>query len=180
MYKTSEHIIAKHAAAVLADKKPSSLFTVKKYFLTDIFYILEETALKAIVMRNMDDRVLLFVYNPSLLAQTLHCKIVKNALQNFGYPPNQTTAEALNKLKERFSSTEAFPHEIGFFLGYPPLDVAGFIEHGGKNCKYCGMWKVYDCPEHAKFLCEQYNQCKQLCCRHVEAGGNLKTFKLPA
>lgn len=36
-----------------------------------------------------------------------------------------------------------FPHEMGLFLGYPPEDVAGFLENGGKNALYAGYWKVY-------------------------------------
>lgn len=37
----------------------------------------------------------------------------------------------------------AFPHELGYFLGYPYADVAGFIEHGGEGFVLMGPWKVY-------------------------------------
>lgn len=37
----------------------------------------------------------------------------------------------------------AFPHEIGFFLGYPYDDVLGFIENNGQNELAFGAWKVY-------------------------------------
>lgn len=180
MPNTAMHIIANHAAPVLAGKKPSALFTVKCGLLKNMFYILNSTNLKTIVMRIMNDRLLILVYDPYLLAQTLNNKTVLDALSGFGYPINSSLPNFLKHLKKQFADSNDFPHEIGFFLGYPPQDVIGYIEHGGKNCKYCGMWKVYGCTEHAKTLCEEYQRCKQLCCRHLELGGDLKTFKLPA
>lgn len=43
----------------------------------------------------------------------------------------------------RLQRFEAFPHEIGLFLSYPPEDVRGFIEHKGHESKCEGCWKVY-------------------------------------
>ena len=36
-----------------------------------------------------------------------------------------------------------FPHEIGFFLGYPYADVEAFITHEGRDYLIFGAWKVY-------------------------------------
>ena len=32
-----------------------------------------------------------------------------------------------------------FPHEVGLFLGYPPEDVKGFIDHRANNFKCAGL-----------------------------------------
>ena len=50
----------------------------------------------------------------------------------------------------RLQRFEAFPHEIGLFLSYPPEDVRGFIEHKGHESKCDGCWKVYGDAERAK------------------------------
>ena len=34
-----------------------------------------------------------------------------------------------------------FPHEIGLVLGYPPVDVEGFIKKEGRDFLYSGYWK---------------------------------------
>ena len=40
---------------------------------------------------------------------------------------------------------DSFPHEIGLFLGYPAVDVKGFMEH--RECKCTGLWKVFESDE---------------------------------
>ena len=42
-----------------------------------------------------------------------------------------------------------FPHEIGYFLGYPCDDVYEFIAQRGENYKVFGAWKVYANVEQA-------------------------------
>ena len=46
------------------------------------------------------------------------------------------------ELVRRLNGEEAFPHEIGLFLGYPPEDVDAFIKNGAAGEKCIGMWKV--------------------------------------
>ena len=57
---------------------------------------------------------------------------------------------------------DCFPHEIGLFLDYPLPDVVGFIEQGGKNCKYCGIWKVYSNECETKALFDRFRKCKEV------------------
>ncbi len=52
-----------------------------------------------------------------------------------------------------------FPHEIGLVLGYPPADVAGFIEHKGAGFVACGGWKAYANPESALQTFQQNRLC---------------------
>lgn len=63
------------------------------------------------------------------------------------------------RLMQRISASAEFPHEIGLFLGYPPEDVKGFIECGGRDCKACGYWKVYGDVWKAETLFRKYTKC---------------------
>ena len=56
----------------------------------------------------------------------------------------------------------SFPHEIGFFLGYPYEDVIGFIANEGENFLCSGCWKVYAKERDAQtcFCC--YKNCTNM------------------
>lgn len=52
-----------------------------------------------------------------------------------------------------------FPHEIGYFLGYPYEDVHQFIVQHGENYKVFGAWKVYTNVEQALTTFDSYRAC---------------------
>lgn len=54
-----------------------------------------------------------------------------------------------------------FPHEIGYFLGYPYEDVYQFIVQRGENYKVFGAWKVYANVEQALATFDAYRACTQ-------------------
>ena len=54
-----------------------------------------------------------------------------------------------------------FPHEIGYFLGYPYDDVHEFIVQHGENYKIFGPWKVYTDVEQALATFDAYRACTQ-------------------
>ena len=54
-----------------------------------------------------------------------------------------------------------FPHEIGYFLGYPYEDVHQFIVQRGENYKVFGAWKVYTNVGQALATFESYRACTQ-------------------
>lgn len=54
-----------------------------------------------------------------------------------------------------------FPHEIGYFLGYPYDDVHEFIVQRGENYKVFGAWKVYTNVEQALATFDAYHACTQ-------------------
>ena len=54
-----------------------------------------------------------------------------------------------------------FPHEIGYFLGYPYDDVYEFIAQHGENYKIFGAWKVYTNVEQALATFDAYRACTQ-------------------
>ena len=54
-----------------------------------------------------------------------------------------------------------FPHEIGYFLGYPCDDVYEFIAQRGENYKIFGAWKVCTNVEQALATFDAYRACTQ-------------------
>jgi hypothetical protein len=83
----------------------------------------------------------------------------------------------INHLRKRFFELDTFPHEVGFFLGYPYEDVLGFIKYKGDQCKLCGMWKVYGDEKRACELFDLYKNLKQQMLEHIEQGGSVKDFE---
>lgn len=66
--------------------------------------------------------------------------------------------------REELETTQGesgFPHEIGLILGYPPADVAGFIEHKGTDFLACGGWKAYSKPHEALDAFQRNRQCAE-------------------
>ena len=64
-------------------------------------------------------------------------------IQGHGASRRSCQAFGWKRISAIWTAGGDFPHEIGLLLGYPPEDVSGFIENGGKNFLCSGYWKVY-------------------------------------
>jgi hypothetical protein len=179
-----EMTLARHCAPVLMGKKPAALFPKPAWW--------DETESEAVNMRFLmlrrDKTALVFAYCPRLLFQTLESAAVREALRPLGYPleaagetetigKDKRAAMCLGFLERRFRENRDFPHEVGFFLGYPPEDVLGFMRHRGNHCKLCGMWKVYGDVPKAAALFAEYARCRDRLLKHVQNGGTI--LRLP-
>ncbi len=113
------------------------------------------------IIRMSQSRGLVYVYRKSMLEMDLRQTGVREFLETYSYR-TLSVEDSLSLLRKRFIDSECFPHEIGIFLGYPLHDVIGFIENEGKNCSYCGCWKVYGDPGNAQKLFAKYKKCKKV------------------
>lgn len=68
----------------------------------------------------------------------------------------------LRRLFERMAEGDSFPHEIGLFLGYPPGDVRGFIDHKAESFRLSGIWKVYTDVEGARRMFRKIHRCEDI------------------
>ena len=93
-------------------------------------------------------------------------------LADVGYPVDADVDALLSHLSVRLGE-EDFPHEIGLFLGYPPVDVEGFCRNRGQNYKLCGCWKVYGDADAAQRYFDRCNRCRASLCRRILAGAHL-------
>jgi len=166
-----ERILAHHAAPCLAGIKPANLVSfagTDPHWCTAYNAVCNASDVYFTPLCICRQRTLVLVYRKRLLTGSFFTRNVANILQSFGYNPEKGVEVCIEKLKERIIACKtsgyekaAFPHEIGFFLGYPFDDVLQYIKREGKECLFCGYWKVYSNPEYAKKIFRRYTECKE-------------------
>ena len=172
----SEELIVRHCAPTLANLKTGSLFVCPitdrpSFFssLRSLNELLVPKGLRALPLRIREYSALVYLYRPSRLKKDLEDPAAIKILQDHGY---SCYGKCLPKLIERIRASEEFPHEIGLFLGYPPEDVQGFLDH--RPCKCCGCWKVYGDENKAKKTFDLYKKCERVYCQQLARGIDIK------
>ena len=145
---------------------------------------------------------LVYVYRPQELAAHLEDPRAKLQLDRKGYPAGNTE-NLLDELSRRLqlrpganemkvpdqkspcpcsnkSCRSEFPHEIGFFLGYPHEDVIGFIENHGQGYTCCGAWKSYGDPVRARRYFDRCRACTDNYKRRYAGGAPLTSLIVAA
>ncbi len=173
-----QHMLIVHCAPTLANIKTASMFPVRNcgndFFkkIETLNRMLSKKGMSIIILKQVDDFALVYIYRKRALIDDLKENVSKSILKKHGYP-NNNLKEILSYLQRRFNSTDNFPHEIGIFLGYPPNDVKGFIDHQGDNCLYIGHWKVYSDVAKAKKVFKRFDMCKQTYISRYKQGKTL-------
>lgn len=169
-----DRAIIDHASPTLARLKLGNLFNhpVREGFDTefaDLQALLAGKGVALSVLKKARDKALVYVYRADELTRALRNDGIQRLLKSCGYDRFDVSG-AIETLKSRLNDADAFPHEIGVFLGYPLEDVLGFIENGGRNCLACGCWKVYanECAALAAF--RRYEKCKSVYQRLFASG----------
>ena len=188
--KQFDQLLALHCAPTLAGLKAASMVALpgrSMEELRDFFRVYEQCfackGLKVMELRQQKAPVLLRIYRPVVLQRLLRRKTATDLLAMCGYPPEAALEELLSHLKRRMEQKlmehgvrNGFPHEIGLFLGYPPHDVKGFIQHGGRNFRQCGFWKVYDNEKAVLHLFHCYAVCTKRVYDSLQEGVSLQSM----
>jgi hypothetical protein len=153
-------ILINHCSPVLLGCKPAALFTLRSENAGAVLSTLLRLRLGVTVLRKTENGLLVLAFEKKRLEKTVLNRDILPVLAGIGYPSGASLVGLLAYLRKQFSRTD-FPHEIGFFLGYPPDDVIGFVRHSGRNYKFSGYWKVYGDVEHAKKLFRQFDACRE-------------------
>ena len=176
----SEEMIVKHCAPTLAGLKTGNMFVadfenafVLREALRHWNCQLRRKGLRFVSLYHRDGRALIYLFRPSRLSQDLQDQIACEVLRNCGYK-EQSSPKCLLRLMERFGAEGDFPHEVGLFLGYPPVDVKGFIENKARNAKCVGCWKVYGDEKVARKRFELYRKCTRIYCEMLSKGMNIE------
>ena len=171
-----ERSLIDHCAPTLAGLKTGSLFAflapLSQALLEEIHAVNEPLLTKRLELRPiraLGDRTLCYLYRESQLTATLQDKPNAAFLRSLGYEALDAQS-ALATLMAKLRGNARFPHEIGLFLGYPLGDVLGFIEHGGKDCLCCGLWKAYTDPCAAQRCFDRCAKCTSVYRRLYESG----------
>lgn len=181
-----EKMIVDYCAPTLAKMKTANMFNYKY---TNVNELQEEIAEaneklneKGVfieILKIAKSRALVYVYRKQMLEGDLAKDGVKSLLEQYGYL-NLELSECLEILKKHLQEFECFPHEIGVFLGYPLADVLGFIKHGGKNCKHCGIWKVYSNECETRQLFAKFHKCTEVYTRVFTEGRSITKMTVAA
>ena len=176
----SERTILEHGSPTLAGIKTGNLITcsykTKQEVQSDLRKwnrILTNRHLRIIPLKYMDGKVLLYIYRPAALRRDLMNPKVQKILRACGYQ-SFTEADCICRLIGRLAGREAFPHEIGVFIGYPPEDVEGFIRNRGEGYKYADAWKIYGDVDTAIRLIRKYRHCAEVYTRLSRQGKTLE------
>ncbi len=120
--------------------------------------------IRILLFRGGSGRARIYMYRPSRLAEDLNHELAAQILDMKGYPA-ASPEKRLAELGRRLKASGRFPHEIGLFLGYLPVDVEGFIQHHARCYKAAGYWKVYSDETAAQKQFLAYSRCTECYCR---------------
>ena len=163
-----DSIIIENCSPTLAGIKTGNIFTIDRSLISDIKEELSELnqcfvdkGLRAIPLKITDKTILIYLYRPEKLKADLSCEEAKAILRKKGYGCDSIESDIVH-LIHHIHNDGSFPHEIGLFLGYPPIDVKGFMEDTRKGVKCVGYWKVYGDKEKADKTFSSYKKCTEI------------------
>ena len=152
-------------APTLAGIKTGNLFSCRmpcdtlRERVREINPLLTPRRIRLVVLKYGAELSLVYMYRPRFLQQDLEDAAAQDILAPLGYPLGSAEL-CVAYLAKRLNASGGFPHEIGLFLGYPPEDVAGFIENRAAGCKCVGTWKVYGDEQSARQKFALYRSCR--------------------
>lgn len=152
------------AAPTLAGEKPATIMTFSAYGNNTLqtwhdacFSITEQIELSFIKLFENDCRAQVMFYDENAMEVLLYEEQNIRYLSNLGYDRFDLDS-VLQQLILRFQN--GCPDEIGLFLGIPLPEIKEYIARSGKDCLFCGYWKVYKDPQGACVCFQKYDQCK--------------------
>lgn len=181
----SEETVLRYSAPTLAKIKTASLFTCAVESREELLEAMRrynrlfvKKGIRMMPLRYKDGRALVYIYRPSLLKQDLRNSYARKYLGELGYTLDSIGVSVMELIR-RIQSVQDFPHEIGFFLGYPAEDVKGFIDCKAVNYKSKGYWKVYSDPERAEKLFNKYRRCTRVYTQRYSQGSSFEKLLVP-
>lgn len=165
--------IAVQCAPLLAGLKPSNLLTIPQGMEQELRNLLHGTNCSIYCFTEYDGKQVYLLYRVNELMVYLTERSVQELLWKLGYKGGELLT-LLQKVSERYTAHKRkkaeFPHELGLLLGYPAVDVQGFMEHQGKNFLYSGYWKVYGNVRETVLLFREFGRAKEAVVQLVDKG----------
>lgn len=178
----SDAFLVEHCAPTFAGLKTGNLFRIS-YADIEVFReelrrlngILKKKGLRAVPVRMTAEFALVYLYRPDFLKRDLGSEEATRLLTSLGYEP-QSVNRSVAFLARMMREKEAFPHEIGLFLGYPPEDVLGFMKSSREGVKCVGCWKVYGDEARARAAFWRFQRCREVFEENVQRGRKLEAL----
>ncbi len=176
----SEEAVILHGAPTLAGIKTGSLFRCEYEGVEAMRASLREwnrrfsgKGLRVVPLSFENNKALLYLYRPERLSRDLSDGAASEILSDFGYCGGSPT-RCIRCLAKRIRNNAEFPHEIGLFLGYPPEDVRGFLEHRECDLKCVGCWKVYGDEAKAQKTFRLFRRCSEIYRQRFQNGTSIE------
>jgi hypothetical protein len=176
----SEELLIRHCSPTLAGLKTGSMFrcayATQKELLDGMRRLNRKLVckgLRVLPLRICGEAALIYVYRPSKLKTDFEQCDAKGLLKRLGYTC-ESSDRCVIQLRQRMGEDGEFPHEVGLFLGYPPEDVCGFIDHKAGDCKYVGCWKVYGDAENARKTFAKFKKCTDVYAAQYAKGKSIE------
>lgn len=169
--------IALQCAPLLAGLKVSNLLILPVRDVVKVRQILKYSDVDYELISVKEQKATMLLYREKHLEAYFESQEIRLLMQFMGYTDFATKAliARFRKHYEAYQQEGAqFPHEIGFFLGYPLEDVTGFIKNQGKNFLYTGYWKVYADLQEKVRLFQQFDMVQEQFVQYVSEGGRLE------
>lgn len=165
--------IAVQCAPLLAGLKPSNLLIIPMGMEAVLRHSLRGTRIAMYLLSEYDGKQVFLLYKVNELIAYLTEQNVQRLLLDLGYEGGELYS-LLQSVSKKYTAhkqeKEAFPHELGLLLGYPAVDVKGFMEQAGKNFLYSGYWKVYGNVRETVLLFREFGRAKEYVVRLVKQG----------
>ena len=165
--------IAMQCAPLLAGLKPSNLLIIPMGMDAVLRHSLRGTRIAMYLLSEYDGKQVFLLYKVNELIVYLTEQTVQRLLLDLGYEGAELYS-LLQRVSKKYTAhkqeKEAFPHELGLLLGYPAVDVKGFMEQAGKNFLYSGYWKVYGNVRETVLLFREFGRAKEYVVRLVKQG----------
>lgn len=165
--------IALQCAPLMAGLKPSNLLILPKIHENWLTKALSGTKIAWYLLAEYDGKQVYLLYKVNELIVYLTEPDVQELLRKLGYDGAELfllLQEVSQKYTEHKRTKASFPHELGLLLGYPAMDVWGFMEHGGKDYLYSGYWKVYGNLKETLTLFRKFKIAKGVTLHLAESG----------
>lgn len=172
-YQWLNEQIAVQCAPLLTGLKPSNLLIIPTGMEENLKTSLKETRVAMYCLAEYDGKQVYLLYKVSELMVYLTEPQVQDLLWELGYTGGELFS-LLQMISKKYTAHKQggaeFPHELGLLLGYPAVDVKGFMEHSGKNFLYSGYWKVYGNVRETVSLFRKFGRAKELVMHLVSMG----------
>lgn len=176
----SDEVFVRCCAPTLAGLKTGTIFNTPLTPADDISALirrmnrlLTDKGLRLIPVAIRNSRLILYLYRVRDLEKDLASGTVTDVLSSLGYPCNDP-AGCVKTLIHRLRTQKTFPHEIGFFLGFPTEDVIRYMHDPQAKALYTGLWKVYTDIDSSLHRFAQIRQCTDIYCEHICRGTRLE------
>lgn len=165
--------IAAQCAPLLAGLKLSNLLIIPKEWREELTVVLRGTRFAAYCLTEYDGKQVYLLYRMNELVVYLTRLEVQELLLELGYPGGELFS-LLRSVSKKYTDHKRgcaeFPHELGLLLGYPAVDVRGFMKYDGKKCRYTGYWKVYGNVAETVSLFREFDRAKEIVVQLVKKG----------